>query len=338
MKNITYLLGAGASAQKLPVVSEMPTRIRKTIAKLKVRQGNASYTPLKRSPIPNEGSLKSLYGDLIDALEWLAYACDAHASIDTFAKKLTITGQYSVLRKLKITTSAYFALEQELRGFDNRYGAFFASVISASGSFPERLRILSWNYDNQLEMAYSGFNNGLDSVSDNALGLRMKTKFSRPRSTTGFCVVKLNGQCGFQEANGLTQYNFVDNITNGSDLDSIDTVLLNYGIATYGLNVYPTLSFASEEEKNTQIRIVDTAVAETKDTNILVVIGYTFPFFNREIDRAILDSMPNLEKVYYQDPYASKLINRIQAVKSETNNLEIIPYEDKDQFFLPYEL
>jgi len=34
------------------------------------------------------------------------------------------------------------------------------------------------------------------------------------------------------------------------------------------------------------------------DTKVLVVIGYSFPFFNREIDREIFRRMEKLERIY----------------------------------------
>jgi len=70
----------------------------------------------------------------------------------------------------------------------------------------------------------------------------------------------------------------------------------------------------------------------------LVIIGYSFPFFNREVDRTLFDSMINLKKIYYQDINAIKLIDRLQAVQQRINAKQIIPITETGQFFLPYEL
>jgi hypothetical protein len=70
----------------------------------------------------------------------------------------------------------------------------------------------------------------------------------------------------------------------------------------------------------------------------LVVIGYSFPFFNRLVDRRILN-MPDLKKIYFQAPI-SGIENIIQSFKS-IRKLPIEGYEkitETEQFFLPPEL
>lgn len=40
----------------------------------------------------------------------------------------------------------------------------------------------------------------------------------------------------------------------------------------------------------------------TSDTEAVVVIGYSLPYFNREIDRTIFSKVPTLKTIYIQDP------------------------------------
>ena len=47
------------------------------------------------------------------------------------------------------------------------------------------------------------------------------------------------------------------------------------------------------------------AKAAARAAEILVVIGYSFPFFNREIDKIIFSEMPTIKKIYFQDPFLS---------------------------------
>jgi hypothetical protein len=82
------------------------------------------------------------------------------------------------------------------------------------------------------------------------------------------------------------------------------------------------------------------------EAETLVVIGYTFPFFNRETDRRVFEQMPNLSQIYIQDPNADNIIKNIIPVMSdhqkETNKLRIgngiETITNVDQFFLPPEL
>ena len=90
-----------------------------------------------------------------------------------------------------------------------------------------------------------------------------------------------------------------------------------------------------------------------KDTNILVIIGYSFPFFNREIDNHIFNSLDRykLQKVYFQDPTDNNghfLYERFPMLKeqvpigrgilSEVPAIPIIHITDCNQYYVPVEL
>ena len=110
-----------------------------------------------------------------------------------------------------------------------------------------------------------------------------------------------------------------------------------YAYALYSKEtLVPSLSFAWEPSYKEEYDIVKLASQATKKTSILVVIGYSFPFFNREIDREILANMSNLKKIYYQDMYASDLMVRLQSVLNRS--IEIVHITEFKQFYLPYEL
>jgi hypothetical protein len=84
-------------------------------------------------------------------------------------------------------------------------------------------------------------------------------------------------------------------------------------------------------------KLANKAISNVFDTEILVVIGYSFPFFNRNIDRRIIQSMTNLKKIYLQSPEAMSLKDRLNAVIN-LEKIEVVPIKDTDQFILPYEL
>lgn len=67
------------------------------------------------------------------------------------------------------------------------------------------------------------------------------------------------------------------------------------------------------------------------------MIGYSFPFFNRETDRNILNRMPKLKTVYIQDKNPSAVKQAIEAVLPD-REVNIIPIDNCDQFYLPKEL
>jgi len=104
------------------------------------------------------------------------------------------------------------------------------------------------------------------------------------------------------------------------------------------------LSFAWEDEENTSKKIfneqkVKVALEMATGTNILVVIGYSFPFFNRKIDQQIFYSMHNtLQKIYFQDPF-----NTGEQLKSQFNlsaqaEASIMHIKGIDNYHIPFEL
>ena len=86
----------------------------------------------------------------------------------------------------------------------------------------------------------------------------------------------------------------------------------------------------------------DMLYAKISDARILVIIGYTFPFFNREIDREIFSNMPNLEKIYVQDPNADKVKVSLKSILPVDKFSVLVKDEnlifDITNFFLPPEL
>ncbi|OHD66088.1 MAG: hypothetical protein A2176_03980 [Spirochaetes bacterium RBG_13_51_14] len=89
--NVTYLLGAGASAQKLPVVDQIKDRL------IQFRTAITDVTSAIEADTVNTHKL----------LNWLILDLDYHASIDTFAKKLYLARDAKQLNELKAVFSSY---------------------------------------------------------------------------------------------------------------------------------------------------------------------------------------------------------------------------------------
>ena len=88
------------------------------------------------------------------------------------------------------------------------------------------------------------------------------------------------------------------------------------------------LSFAWEHDTNSSFyKQLKNAVS---DTEILVVIGYSFPFFNRKIDKLILeDFMGNsLRKVYFQATDAENLKERFLSINNKIKDVELVLRKD----------
>ena len=356
MSNIVYLLGAGSSRGRraendlsfpteqyingtrhlgnskcaniisgLPIVSEISGRLELFIQKLW-----DVYN--KESKQNNNSSVKTL----IDDMQWLKDSSANHSTIDTFAKKLFLTYKQPDYQRLKNCLLVFLLYEQLIKKPDQRYDTFLASILHNNVTdFPNNISIISWNYDYQLELAYQEYlpHESLETISNHYLHSFDKNtdgKYEEPyHKRNRFQVLKLNGS------------SFVSDVLLTSVKKGQEVLFL--------IELYPKLtpknnliSFAWERMMPTfEKRLSDSFL----DTDILVVIGYSFPFFNREIDRKIFSGMPKLKKIYIQDPYADNVRTGIIATISDeqrfANKIEdhIVPIRvDSNQFFLPPEL
>lgn len=336
MKKITYLFGAGASRHALPIVDEIPDRVKKLIELLESDDlkldDNSTYDNLK---LQNPKTKREHQMDLIESLKWMMTESKNHASVDTFAKKLFIKQRYRDLDKLRVAMSVFFIFEQILNKSDPRYDTFFASLIDNGMNFPDNVRILSWNYDYQFELVFSEYTGQPDIIS-NQKSLKVNVKYGSNDKYQGFQLYKLNGTCGLQERN-RREYMYVSELNVPLNVNTVGGVTRSFAAVTYSKELRSSLSFAWEGESDEE-SVVRRAMEDTSDTTCLVVIGYSFPFFNREVDRKIIGNMKNLKRVYIQAPDADILKERFQAFKDDLTNIELLSKFDVKQFLLPNEL
>jgi hypothetical protein len=338
MKMITYLFGAGASREVLPIVNEMPDRINQMCEFLSTPKYQLSEVE-SFPDINSTATKRQLQNDLVQDLHWVQKASRNHASVDTFAKKLFIKQDYYNLNRLKAALSAFLVLEQARNGVDKRYDGFFASIVNDSiSNLPSNVRILSWNYDLQFETAFSEYTERED-ISHNQSYLRTKRKFSRDGSNhDNFAVYKINGDAGIYSDKGIRHFNLHNKVNSKLDLPIISDVVRNTALLKLTANqFFPSISFAWENDHN-ETTIISKSVQGTSKTSVLVVIGYSFPFFNRVVDRQIIGEMKNLEKVYFQAPDANLIKERFLSIREDIDDNKLIPRFDIEQFLLPNEL
>lgn len=326
MALVTYLFGAGASANALPVVNQISMRIYGVIDRL------------KESEIEDKDALNVVIADL----EWLAVKANSenNTTIDTYAKQLYLQRAGDEYKKLGAALSLYFVLEQiKPECLDRRYCDFWTNIISIDETsepintrLPKDLLLLSWNYDSQVEKAYHRV------LNRHFQFFRVK---NRQHSWSNKCqlLIKLNGSADFlnQDDHGQT----LSMLYKWSTPKTVEEVVSAY----HGAKDYSILSFAWESEdysdKNDNFPTLSAAQEKSRDTETLVVIGYSFPYFNRAIDRMVAgaSNMEQLKKVYFQAPKddVENIKMRFQAIR-DTKNIELIAITDLDQFFIPPEL
>lgn len=335
--NITYLFGAGASREALPIVNEIPSRLKFVIELLEANEIKISHSETI-DDVPGKTQLE-LLEQLIEDLKWVLEKSENHASVDTFAKKLYIKSQWRELKRLKLAFSIYLIIEQTINPCDKRYDSFLASILNSDGEFPNHLRILSWNYDFQFEKSFSEYSDQPDIFSNQAR-LKIINKYSNPRHNyeNSFSMFKLNGTSTILE-NGRSHYFFFENFENKVSKGILQTILRNYGVIKAQDSRFSSgLSFAWEDSFDKDRDIIKIAKTGTTETEVLVVIGYSFPFFNREIDRDLIKNMTKLKKVYFQSPDAESIKERFWAIRGDIPSENLKSRFDVVQFLLPDEM
>lgn len=338
--NLTYLLGAGASANALPIISGMNERMRLFIKHL-YKKGNAL----------NSETLAKLYE--------LAAVIEKHYTIDTYARKLYLRNESCQF--LNSFLAAYLTYEQmskednledqeilnpktELNKkcnekikttLDYRYDSFFATLLSQNEGkliLPPSANIISWNYDSQIELAYMNYlkKPSLDRAQEilNVFPSNNSRRIEDGKSK----VIKLNGYTGFfgnNEDKGQFSYKQLrfskENAIAMSELFNKKRKPSN------------NIKFSWIKDKQTD-EARKQAQEILRKTKVLVVIGYSFPYFNRVVDKEIfLGFEDKLPTVYLQtrlDDFES-IKNRMIGVNNYFEKTKA--FTELDQFLIPSE-
>lgn len=346
---IVYYFGAGASCESLPLINNIPERLNEFYQFLTSNKIQSSeifddrFSQLLTSP-------GEMLNELEQDLKWIIDESHNHSTIDTFAKKLFITSD-SKTRNLKAALSCFFLFQQALYGIDHRYDTFFASIIDYSGTniqLPKNIRVISWNYDSQFEMAISKYLPGypIDSIRDKLNSIPIPGHKIDIKNDE-FSLVRLNGIAGAFENKGviyrasdtalLTKQDYFATTISNESKKTYKEIILNYAFNKKD-DCYSYLNFSWEDNTLTE-SILASLNAVNINAEILIVVGYSFPFFNRRIDRRIIQNMRNLKKIYMQfpDSFVNNSIIRIKALMNSNQSIEIIPITDINEFYIPHE-
>lgn len=340
MAEVTYLLGAGASANRIPIVKNIDESLKRVIIDFQQLRNLNPIDGHSDIYLSDQDSVNNIPRILAD-LEWMRDNNEAHSSIDTFAKKLFLTRDTD-LGRLKLVLSFYLTYLQIINKPDKRYDNFWASILKINKLLPKKIKILSWNYDFQLEQSYINMT-GLQNLSSaqqwlNFLNHERGTGFFEDE---GFGIVKLNGSAKIKYPDLNHKLYFFDGDYNSNKRSDLQQLINRYVRARDLLENTSLISFAWE----TNVQAIKTTLTDfLAKTEVLAVIGYSFPFFNREIDIELFKLMKNLQKIYIQDTDPKGIKERIaEIIDIETTSDEFIIDKailnyNVDQFVFPKEL
>lgn len=348
MSKVTYLLGAGASygsrdnskiIRGVPVISEFSNAIQELIDRMGKSPNMFEYS---NSPLT-----ETEYKELKSWFKALKRICDDYPTVDTYAKQLFITNEdaspeyfpIKTYEDLKRILSVFLLMIQDVKKRDIRYDGFIASVIKEGRVFPS-MTILSWNYDAQFEMAFSGYakNGKYIPFLWEELNTKNKTYKVCCENENPFSMIKLNGTAFF--TTGDTVHN-----NSGNTIEQIADVYFggdntNWMKKSIEFIKHPyntSLSYVWEAENRQEI--ISEAKKKIVDTKDLIVIGYSFPYVNSEIDEELFNAMPKLRNIYIQDPKSKEIHERVEVLLSKQPRrvrytIHEMP-ESKTQFYIP---
>lgn len=361
MKKITYLLGAGASYHAIPVVDAMNSRMKLFLEMcdetIPIAFGLES--PIKMdSPKIDEELYKHIdLKNILDKYKAIIYEAIKHKTIDTYAKKLFIRSEGPNLFLLKEFLCLYFAFEQSnninkvvkgkpfeklqkeikdsiLNDFnthlDYRYDVFFATLLDKNTKeLPQNIKIISWNYDHQIELAYSDFTGC--NIEEAKEFLKV---FPRKEEVDGN-IIKLNGSAN--QAIYITDSRSASFHTfefHKSKNDFLYDTLHNNSSVNHTIKEY-ALNFAWEEKEH-QKKSIELASSIIKNTDELIIIGYSFPYFNRKIDYKILKVfMGRSIRIQCLEKDFNGIKQNICDIFGEDLGSKIQYHDDLSQFYIP---
>jgi hypothetical protein len=384
MNKILYLLGAGASALAIPPVNGMKVEIENLKNKLiGCFEENLNPEVFKNLPFAFLESYDRLK-PVVDDLDWLLIESRHHATVDTLARKYYLFNDLNSLKRLKKSLIVYFTIKQlcllprvpgmTLHGpdyplIDPRYDGFIAAITEKQGGrlgLKGNIKVLTWNYDIQLELSLKRYvNRKVHEIKEDFQIFPNHNSFSLENGSLinmdRFAVLKLNGNA-FWDNPSITgeslrttlfdqYFDDEDSIkVLGKLLDQVNWLQANNNRLLDEAIKY--FNFAWETDKEFSDKYIGhennltEALRIARQAEILVVIGYSFPVFNRDIDSNLLNEMIHLKKIYIQDFHPEKIKSLMENafkifqihVTSQNPKKEFQLEDSTDQFIIPYEL
>lgn len=298
MAELAYFLGAGASANCIPVVNEMEVDILRLgdLVTAKIKEHQIFFKRESESDPSREDLLKKVR----EVLLRLSKNCKDHSSIDTYAKKLYLIGDTLKFNELKNDLSFYFTLVQILIPPDKRYDNFWASILQDVKDLPPKVNIISWNYDFQVELTYKNIT-GRSTISDAAIRLKLSCPNNVDTNNylaKNFTFFKLNGSARISSGKYKHEY-LVEFENDKSEREVLTELFVQFLKPQSTEKVRSHIKFAWENDERKYL--LEQMIPMLNKIKVLVIIGYSFPFFNRKIDLELFSQMISLERIYIQD-------------------------------------
>lgn len=285
----TYLIGAGASYNKHPIASRtLGTPTYSEALDKFVRNSKEDFF----RTLGKNSKTKNIY----DRCLTITRNCIQFGTPDTYAKWLYENSKIEDYKFLKRLISTYFSildfdpysLQGDIPTTEYRVLPFLTSLL-VRGKLPENVKIISWNYDSQFEIAASKKNIVLASTeAEKAVSLKGFSAWPNENKNAPDVIKDIDLTPFLIHLNGIAGYKY-------SQRTFAEECNANY-LELIATDHEPLLSFSWEDTSDEILPIfVHKRLALARKmaigTEYLVIIGYSFPFFNRIFDKILLQDM-----------------------------------------------
>lgn len=356
---IAYLLGAGASSghSNLPKYSEKDgeNHIKlsiPTVADMSISFRNLAYKFENykcQSSDSDASKIESVLYILSRKLYVIAES-SLYQTIDSFLKtKYLLGSETNELDDLKTSIMCAFIFWQFNNPIDRRYFDFLTNILSVNDKevcLPNNVTMLTWNYDIQFETACRQYLQNGSLIFEKLQVFPSKMMKTDKQNKERFALFHLNGTCSDQafERNDDDKIKTIEevllddeyiNLTRNED-ELIKLIAKYYAIFLNDYSWKTSIKYAWEKttEYHNFKEMIKDRIAFVE---ALVVIGYSFPFFNRQVDRELFSFMPKLKKIYLQVPESNQVEYKYRIQSLLDREINIVPITALSSFYIPYE-
>lgn len=342
-KSLTYILGAGASFQSIPVVKTFNQRLLKFKEFLLSESNHTRVSP----------KLKKRYDEAAYLYEMLFNEFSSHHSFDTYFKKLFHLGDSKNINRKKRLLNLYFFWEHSKNSmgynswneegwnekdfykeslFDKRYDALIAGLLKPFSGRTEvvsDINFITWNYDINLLNSIKSFFSP-DIEYGKFISRIQKNQF----------VWEIDKRIKIINVNGFFYSNDLEKVKDLSNLNFAE-ILEKKLSSGYHSNLEidedaDKIRFAwelSEVDRNSLKEHLGNAIRSSEN---IIVVGYTFPVYNRLIDFGYLsqEDISN-KKIVIQNPNAEELMQNLLDIYRIRGKTNIQAVSGCDSFYLP---
>jgi hypothetical protein len=281
---------------------------------------------------------------------------DNHQTVDTLAKKFYILSDDDSLCRLKRALMVYFFFEQNIQLHnpekpnlhfsltDKRYDNLIAIIAGKGGNGIElkgHIKFITWNYDLQIDLALRNyFNSKFNTINKikNELNIHPnQNSYDLPNgeliTRNKFAAFKLNGNAFLDNSfynsghgGGVTINDYRFN-QSSIEIDILTAFLKEYSALfknnriNSGHAVYKYFNFAWEKEDKYlgHNNVIEEAIKIMQATNVLIIVGYSFPYFNSVIDKKLFaQCLPN--EIIIQDLEPEHIKERLSMLLGSNGN------------------